>query len=82
MKDILVHPVLEKSKQKLGAFSFVDAILDRLSYWLSMCPEIVIVQNTKRKSGYTPTMYMDEEVEGKFFGMGSFTRDEEMGKEK
>ena len=82
MKDILVHPLLEKFQQKLGAFSFVDAILDRLSYWLNMCPNIVILQNTKKKSGHTPTMYMDNEVEGKFIGLGSFIGDKEIGKEK
>ena len=37
-----------------------------------MCPDAVILQNTKKKSGHTYTMYMDNEVEGNFIGLGSF----------
>ena len=70
-----------KSK-KFGAFSFVDAILDRLSYWVIMCPNIMIIQNTKKTFGHTPTMCMDNEVVWKFIGLGSFIGEEQIAKEK
>ena len=47
-----------------------------------MCPDVVILQNTKKKSGHTYTMYMDNEVEGNFIGLGSFIGEDKMGKEK
>ena len=69
----MLHPFIGKVKtKKLGAFSFFDSIIDRLSLWVNMCPDAVILQNTKKKSGHTYTMYMDNEVEGNFIGLGSF----------
>ena len=79
----MLHPFIGKVKtKKLGAFSFFDSIIDRLSLWVNMCPDAVILQNTKKKSGHTYTMYMDNEVEGNFIGWGSFIGEDKMGKEK
>lgn len=78
----MLHPFIRKVKtKKLRAFSFFDSIIDRLSLWVNMCPDAVILQNTKKKSGHTYTMYMDNEVEGNFIGWGSFIGEDKMGKE-
>ena len=68
-------------RPNLGLF-FFDSILDRLSHWVNMCPDAVILQNIKKKSGHTHTMYMDNEVKEKFIGVISFIGDDEIGKEK
>ena len=57
-------------------------MIDRLSHWVNMCQDAVTLQNTKKKSTHTHTMYMDKEVEGKFIGWGSSIVEDEMGKEK
>ena len=76
----MLHPFIGKVKTKIfGAFSFFDSMIDRLSHWVHMCQDAVIVQNTKKKSSHTHTMYMDKEVEGKFIGWGSSIGEDEMG---
>ena len=76
----MLHPFIGKVKtKKFGAFSFSDPMIDRLSHWVNMCQDAVILQNTKKKSSHTHTMYMDKEVEGKFIGWGSSIGEDEMG---
>ena len=47
-----------------------------------MSPGVVILQNTKKKSGHTHIMYMDNEVERKFIGWGSFIWEDKIGELK
>ena len=69
----MLHTFIGKVKiKKFGAFPFLDSILDRLSCLVNMSPDAVILQNTKKKSGHTYTMYMDNEIEGRLIGWGSF----------
>ena len=57
-------------------------MIDRLIHWVNISSDTVTLQNTKKKSCHTHTMYMDKEFEGKFTGWGSFIGEDEMGKEK
>ena len=79
----MLHPFIRKVKTKrLGAFSVFDSMIDRLSHCVNMCQDALILQNTKKKSSHTHTMYMDKEVEGKFIGWGSSIGEDKMGDEK
>ena len=79
----MLHPFIGKVKtKKFGAFPFFDSMIDRLSHWVNTCQDAVILQNTKKKSSHTHTMYIDKEVKGKFIEWGSFVGEDETGKEK